>query len=57
MSGRDHIQGKRGMPQMAEAMEQLHVYSLLHSYDDEVFSELFDKIDELVNMMRNSREN
>lgn len=33
-------------------MQQLQVTSLLQSSDDEVFSELFDKIDELVVMMR-----
>ena len=35
----------------AKAMEQLQVYSFLKSYDGELFSALFDKIDELVIMM------
>ena len=48
MSGRNYIWGKRGMSLIAEPMEQLLVYSFLHSSDGEVFSELFDKIDELV---------
>ena len=40
------------MPLIAEVMEQLQLYSFLHSSDGEIFSELFDKIDELVIMMR-----
>ena len=42
---------KRGMSLTAKAMEQLQVYSFLKSYDGELFSALFDKIDELVIMM------
>ena len=57
MSGGNYIRGKRGMPLIAEAMEQLQVYSFLHSSDGEVFSELFDKIDELVIMMRDPNKN
>ena len=34
-----------------ETIEQLQVYSCLQSYDGEVFSELFDEIDDLVIMM------
>ena len=37
---------------IAEAMEQLQVYSCLQSSDGEVFSELFDKINELAIIMR-----
>ena len=32
MSGRNCIRAKRGMPLIAEAMEQLQVYSFLHSF-------------------------
>ena len=39
------------MPLTAKAMEQLQVYSFLKSSDGELFSALFDKIDELVIMM------
>ena len=42
---------KRGMSLTAKAMEQLQVYSFLKSSDGELFSALFDKIDELVIMM------
>ena len=42
------------MSLIAEATEQLQVYSLLHSSDGEAFSELFDKIDEFVILMRDS---
>ena len=57
MSGGKYIWGKRGMALIAEAMEQLQVYSCLQSPDGELFSELFDKIDELVIMMRNPGRN
>ena len=57
MSGGNYIRGKRGMSLAAKAMEQLQVYSFLHSFDGEVFSELFDKIDELVIMMRDPNKN
>ena len=36
------------MSLIAEVMEQLQVYSCLQYSDGEVFSELFDKIHELV---------
>ena len=52
MSGGKYIRGERGMPLIAEVMEQLQVYSCLQPSDGELFSELFDKIDELVIMMR-----
>ena len=52
MSGGNYIRGERGMPVIAEAMEQLQVYSCLQSSDGEVFSELFDKISELAIIMR-----
>ena len=52
MSVGNYIWGKRGMSLIAEVMEQLQVYSFLHSSDGEIFSELFDKINELVIMMR-----
>ena len=45
---------------IAEAMDtlsQLQVYSFLHSSDGEVFSELFDKIDKLVIMIRDPNKN
>ena len=45
------------MSLIAEAMEQLQVYSFLHSSDGEVFSELFNTIDELVIMMRDPSKN
>ena len=45
------------MSLIAEAMEQLQVYSCLQSSGGELFSELFDKIDELVIMMRNPGRN
>ena len=45
------------MSLIAEATEQLQVYSLLHSFDGEAFSELFDKIDEFVILMRDSSKN
>ena len=57
MSGRNYIRGKSGISLIAEAMEKLQVYSFLHSSDGEVFSELFDKIDELVIMMRDPNKN
>ena len=53
MSGTNYIR----MSLIAEAMEQLQIYSCLQSSEGEVFSELFDKIDELVIMMRNSSKN
>ena len=52
MSVGNYIWGKRGMSLIAEVMEQLQVYSFLHSSDGKIFSELFDKINELVIMMR-----
>ena len=52
MSGGNYIWGKRGMSLAAKAMEQFQVYSFLHYFDGEVFPELFDKIDELVIIMR-----
>ena len=45
------------MSLIAEAMEQLQVYSFLQSSDGEVFCELFDKIDKLVIMMRDLSKN
>ena len=45
------------MPLIAEAMEQLQVHSFLQSSDGGVFSELFDKIDELVITMRDPSKN
>ena len=57
MSGGNYTRGKRGMSLIAKAMKQLQVYSFLHSSDGEVFSELFDKIDELVIMMRDPNKN
>ena len=45
MSGGNYIWGKRGMSLIAEAMEQLQVYSFLQTSDGEVFSKLFEKID------------
>ena len=56
MSGGNYIRGKRGMSLIAEAMEQLQVYSFLQSSDGVLFSELFDKIDELI-MMRDPSKN
>ena len=56
MSGGNCIRGKRGMSLIAEAMEQLQVYSFLQSSDGVLFSELFDKIDELI-MMRDPSKN
>ena len=41
MSGGNYIRGKRGMSLMAEAMEQLQVYSFLQSS----YGEVFDKIE------------
>ena len=52
MSGGNYIRGQRGMPFIAKAMEQLRVYSCLQSPNGDVCSELFDKIDKLVIMMR-----
>ena len=57
MSGRNYIRGKRGMSLIAEAMEQLQVYYFLQPSDVKVFSELFDKIDELVIMMLDPSKN
>ena len=48
MSVGNYIWGKRGMSLIAEVMEQLQVYSFLHSSDGEIFSELSEKINELV---------
>ena len=45
------------MSLIAEAMDQLQVYSCLKSSDGGLFSELFDKIDKLVIMMRNPSRN
>ena len=45
------------MSLIAETMEQLQIYFFLHSSDVEVFFELFDKIDQLVIMMRDPSEN
>ena len=52
MSGGNYIRGKGWISLIAEAMEQLQVYSFLHSSHAEIFSELFDKIDKLMIMMR-----
>ena len=52
MSGGNYIRAEREMPVIAEAMEQLQVYSWLQSSDGEVFSELFDKMNELAIIMR-----
>ena len=52
MSVWNYIRGKRGMSLKAEVMEQPQVYSFLHSSDGEIFSELSDKINKLVIMMR-----
>ena len=52
MSVGNYIWVKIGVSLIAEVMEQLQVYSFLHSSDGEIFSELFDKINELVIMMR-----
>ena len=57
MSGRNYIRGKRRMSVITEAMEQLRLYSSLQYSDGEVFSELFDKIDELVIMICNPSKN
>ena len=57
MSGGNYIRGKRGMSLIAEAREQLQVYSFLHSSDGVVFFKLFDKINELVIMMRDPNKN
>ena len=54
---RKFIRGKRGISLIVEAMEQLQVYSFLQSPDGELFSELFDKIDELAFMMRDPSKN
>ena len=51
MSGGNYIRGERGMSLIAKSMEQLELYSCLQSSDGEVFSELFDKTDELAIMM------
>ena len=57
ISGGNYIRGKRGISLIVEAMEQLQVYSFLQSPDGELFSELFDKIDELAIMMRDPSKN
>ena len=57
MSGGNYIRGNRAMSLIAEVMDQLQVYSFLHSSDGEVFSELFNKIDELVIMMHGPSQN
>ena len=57
MSGGNYIRGKREISLIAEPMKQLQVYSFLHSSDGEVFSALFDKIYELVIMMRDPSKN
>ena len=51
------IQGKRGISLIAEAMEQLQVYSFLQSSYGGVFSELFNKINEIIIMMRDPSKN
>ena len=51
MSGGKYIWGERGISLIAEAMEELQVYSFLQSSNAEILSELFDKIDKLVIMM------
>ena len=51
MSGGKYIWGERGIYLIAEAMEELQVYSFLQSSNAEILSELFDKIDKLVIMM------
>ena len=48
LNGGKYIRDEKGMSLIAEVMEQLQVYSCLQYSDGEVFSELFDKIDELV---------
>ena len=57
IGGGNYIRGERGMSLIAEAMDQLQVYSCLKSSDGGLFSELFDKIDKLVIMMRNPSRN
>ena len=57
MSDGNYIRGKKRMSLIAEAMEQLQVYSFLHSSDGEVFSDLFDRINKLVIMMRDPSKN
>ena len=52
MSVGNYIRGKRGMSLIAEVMEQPQAYSFLHSSDGEIFSELSNKINKLVIMMR-----
>ena len=51
MSGGKYIWGERGISLIAEAVEELQVYSFLQSSNAEILSELFDKIDKLVIMM------
>ena len=57
MSGRNYIWGKRRISLIVEAMEQLQVHSFVQSSDGGVFSELFDKIDELVIMICDPSKN
>ena len=54
MSGRNYIWGKRRISLIVEAME---VHSFVQSSDGGVFSELFDKIDELVIMICDPSKN
>ena len=57
MSGGNYIWGQRGMSLEGEAMDQLHVFSLVHSSDSELFSELFYKIGELAMVMSDPSKN
>ena len=56
-SGGNYIRSKIGMSLIAEAMEQLQVHFFLQFFDGEVFSKIFEEIDELVIMMRDPSKN
>ena len=57
MSEENYLWGKRGISLIPEFVKQLQVHSFLQSSDCGVFYELFDKIDNVVTMMRDTSKN
>ena len=57
MNDGNYLWGKRGMSLIPEFVKQLQVHSFLKSSDGGVFYELFDKIDNIVTMIRDTSKN
>ena len=51
MSGGNYVRGKRGMALIAEAMERLQISSFLESSDGEIYTDLFQKLEKLTNVI------